>query len=99
MIKQVGAKIYYCLLTGDVIKIIGDMTGYVKETNLNEDMETYTELKGRDVNTIGLLQFNYGEYYKLANGVTGVEVDLKNKELIFSYEELPKESVELVRTR
>ena len=32
MIKQIGTKIYYCNITGNVIKIIGDMMGYVKET-------------------------------------------------------------------
>ena len=89
MIKQIGTKIYYCLLTGNVIKIIGDMMGYVKETNFDEDYEIYTELKERDKNTIGLLQFEYGEYPILSKGSTGVMVDLETKELILSYEELP----------
>ena len=89
MIKQIGTKIYYCLITGNVIKIIGDMQGYVKETNFDEDYEIYTELKERDKDSIGLLQFKYGEYPKLSQGATGVMVDLETKELIFSYEELP----------
>lgn len=89
MIKQIGTKIYYCLLTGNVIKVIGDMMGYVKSTSFDEDIEIYTELKERDINTIGLLQFNYGEYPKLSKDSTGVMVNLETKELIFSYEELP----------
>ena len=89
MIKQIGTKIYYCLLTGNVIKIIGDMQGYIKETSFDEDIEIYTELEERDINTIGLLQFNYGEYPKLSQDSTGVMVNLETKELIFSYEELP----------
>lgn len=94
MIKQIGTKIYYCLLTGNVIKIIGDMQGYVRETTFDEDCEIYTELKERDKDTIGLLQFSYGEYPILSKGSTGVMVDLETKELIFSYEELPQEPVE-----
>ena len=86
---QIGTKIYYCLLTGNVIKIIGDMQGYVKETTFDEDIEIYSELKERDIRNIGLLQFEYGEYPKLYKGSTGVMVDLETKELIFSYEELP----------
>ena len=43
--KKIGTKIYYCLLTGNAIKIIGDMQGYVKETTFDEDIEIYTELK------------------------------------------------------
>ena len=94
MIKQVGTKIYYCLLSGNVIKIIGDMQGYVKETTFDEDIEIYTELKERDRDSIGLLQFNYGEYPKLSQNASGVMVDLETKELIFSYEELPQEPIE-----
>ena len=94
MIKQIGTKIYYCLLTGNVIKIIGDMMGYVKETSFNEDIEIYKELKERDRDSIGLLQFNYGEYPKLSKNSTGVVVDLESKELIFTYEELPQEPQE-----
>lgn len=89
MIKQIGTKIYYCLLTGNVIKIIGDMQGYVKETTFDEDYEIYSELKEREKSSIGLLTFNYGEYPKLSKGSTGVMVNLETKELIFSYEELP----------
>ena len=94
MIKQIGTKIYYCLVTGNVIKIIGDMQGYVKETTFDEDIEIYTELKERDKDSIGLLTFNYGEYPKLSQNSTGVMVDLETKELIFSYEELPTQPIE-----
>ena len=90
MIKQIGTKIYYCLLTGNVIKVIGDIQGYVKETTFDEDIEIYTELKERDRDTIDLLQFSYGEYPKLSKNASGVMVDLETKELIFSYEELPQ---------
>ena len=94
MIKQIGTKIYYCLLTGNVIKIIGDCQGYVKETTFNEDIEIYAELKERDKDSIGLLTFKYGEYPKLSQNSTGVMVDLETKELIFSYDELPQEPQE-----
>ena len=91
MIKQIGTKIYYCLLTGNVIKIIGDCQGYVRETTFDEDYEIYSELKEREKSSIGLLTFNYGEYPKLSKGSTGVMVNLETKELIFSYEKLPQE--------
>ena len=92
--KQIGTKIYYCLVTGNIIKIIGDMQGYVKETTFDEDIEIYTELKERNKDTIGLLTFEYGEYPKLSKNATGVMVDLETKELIFSYDELPQEPIE-----
>ena len=92
--KKIGTKIYYCLLTGNVIKIIGDCQGCVRETTFDEDIEIYTELKERNKSSIGLLTFDYGEYPKLSKGSTGVMVNLKTKELIFSYEELPQEPQE-----
>ena len=94
MIKQLGTKIYYCTITGNVIKIIGDMMGCVKETSFDEDIKIYSELKERDRESIGLLTFNYGEYTKLSQGSTGVMVNLDTKELIFSYDELPQEPIE-----
>ena len=94
MIKQIGTKIYYCVITGNVIKIVGDIQGYVRETSFDEDIEIYTELKERDRESIGLLHFEYGEYPKLSKNSTGVMVDLETKELIFSYEELPQEPIE-----
>ena len=89
MIKQIGTKVYYCNLTGNVLQIIGDSQGYVIETTFDEDYEIYAKLKERDKNSIGLLKFEYGEYPKLSQGSTGVMVNLETKELIFSYEELP----------
>ena len=89
MIKQIGTKLYYCLLTGNVIKIVGDCQGYVRETTFDEDYEIYSELKEREKSSIGLFAFEYGEYPKLSQNSTGVMVNLETKELIFSYEELP----------
>ena len=92
--KKIGTKIYYCLTSGNVIKIIGDCQGYVRETTFNEDYEIYSELKEREKSSIGLLQFEYGEYPKLSQNSTGVMVNLETKELIFNYDELPQEPQE-----
>lgn len=92
--KKIGTKIYYCLTSGNVIKIIGDCQGYVRETTFNEDYEIYSELKEREKSSIGLLQFEYGEYPKLSQGSTGVTVNIETKELIFNYDELPQEPQE-----
>lgn len=94
MIKQIGTKIYYCNLTGNVIKIIGDMQGYVKETSVEEDFLIYEELKERSKESVGLIQLEYGEYAILSKDSTGVMVDLDTKELIFTYEEMPQPPAE-----
>ena len=94
MINQIGTKIYYCNLTGNVIKIIGDMQGYVKETTFDEDYLIYQELNEREKESIGLIQLGYGEYAILSKDSTGVMVDLDTNELIFTYEEIPQPPAE-----
>lgn len=91
MIKQIGTKVYYCNITGNVIKIIGDMQGYVKETNFDEDYLIYQELNEREKNTIELIQVPYGQYVILSKNSTGVMVNLETKELVFTYEPIPEE--------
>ena len=95
MIKQIGTKVYYCNITGEVIQVIHDKIGSVHQTSLNEDFEMFTNLSIRNKDTVEVLTFKYGEYPKLSQGSTGVMVDLDTKELIFSYEELPQEPTEI----
>ena len=92
--RKIGTKVYYCLVTGNVIKIMGDMEGFVKETSFDDDFKIYPELKERDKNSIGLLQLNYGEYPSLSKGATGVSVNLETKWLNFTYDKLPQEPQE-----
>ena len=88
--NKYGTKLYYCKLTGNLLILIGDIYGFGKPTTFDEDVTIYTTLKERDKESIGLLQFEYGEYPKLSQNASGVMVDLETKELIFSYEELPQ---------
>ena len=90
---KLGTKIYYCLVSGNIIQIIGDRFGFINETSFEEDINMYTRLNERNRETIGLLQFEYGEYPELSQGSTGAMVNLETKELIFSYEELPQEPI------
>lgn len=89
MIKYIGTKIYYCNFTGNVIKEVKDMKGIITATTFDEDYETYHELNERKKDTIGFIQFEYGQYEKLSKDSTGVMVNLETKELIFTYEEIP----------
>ena len=92
--NKYGTKLYYCSITGNPLVVSNDIVGFGSPTTFEEDCLMYTALKERDINSIGLLQFEYGEYPKLSKGSTGVKVDLETKELIFSYEELPQEPIE-----
>lgn len=90
MANHIGTKIYYCNLTGNIIKIKNDMQGCVKETTFDEDYEIYKELNEREKESIGLIEIEYGQYAILSKNSTGVMVNLETKELIFSYGEIPQ---------
>lgn len=82
-------KIYYCKVTGKVIRIMCNMFN-VKNTTFDEDYSSYKDLNERVKETIGLIQIEYGQYAILSKNSTGVMVDLESKELIFTYEEIPQ---------
>ena len=91
--KKIGTKVYYCTLTGNVLKIIGDMMGSIKETTFNEDYEIYKELNEREKDTIKVLSFDYGEYQEVSKNSTGCYFDLEQNSLVFTYEEVEEEKI------
>lgn len=86
---NIGTKIYYCNITGNLLVRIGDSTGFSRDTTFDEDYSIYLELSERNKETISLIQLEYGEYDKLAKNKTCTCVDLKTKELIFSEISIP----------
>ena len=81
-------KIYYCNITGEILLILASLVN-VKETSFDEDYLIYSALNKRTKNSISLIELDFGEFSKLSQGSTDIIVDLRTKELIFSYEELP----------
>lgn len=89
--KKIGTKVYYCLVTGNVIKIMGDMEGFVKETSFDDDFKIYPELKERDKDSVALMKFEYGEFAQKYKHATGFSVDLDSKELKATFEKIEVE--------
>ena len=59
---KVAKKIYYDLVTGNVIQEIGEREGSVVETTLYQDFESYASLTERVKSTVGVIQLTYGQY-------------------------------------
>lgn len=97
MIKQLGTKLYFNKTTGDVLLIVGDMQGYVRETSFEEDVTTYAALQEQAVENIGLKSFEFGVYGQLSEGFNQVRVNVQTGELEFSYvaPELPSAEEQL----
>lgn len=59
---QIGRRIYYDKATGNVLVDTGERSGYVVETTIEQDFSAYVALAERVPETVGMLQFQYGEH-------------------------------------
>lgn len=82
---EIGRKIYYDKLTGDVIQDIGERSGSVVETTQEQDFEVYQILKERVPETVGVIQLDYNQYIEDFGQCTGYRVNTETLELEFSY--------------
>jgi len=57
---EIGRKIYYEKLTGNLIIDTGQRSGHVIETTQDQDFEVYIKLQAYPQNTVGVIQCNYG---------------------------------------
>lgn len=78
---QIGRKIYYEKLTGNVILEIGERMGGVVETTTEQDFAMYAALQEYVSEAVGCIQLTYGQYsdkfgvyYYSINKDTGVIV-------------------------
>jgi hypothetical protein len=81
----IGKKIYYELLTGDVILITPEKVGGINTTK-EQDFAMYDVLAVRNPEQVGVIQLEYGQYrrdFELCGN--NVRVDLETGELLFSY--------------
>ena len=85
--KQIGRRIYYELSTGNVILDTGERSGYVVETTIEQDFETYRALAERVPETVGWIQLEYGQYAQDFAACSGYRVDVSGETptLVFSY--------------
>jgi hypothetical protein len=83
--KQVGRKIYFDKTTGNVLVDTGEMVGFVTETTIDQDFETYQALRERVRDTVGVIQLEFGQYAADFAQCNGYRVNPETLELEFSY--------------
>ncbi|SMF88128.1 hypothetical protein SAMN05661091_4130 [Paenibacillus uliginis N3/975] len=83
---NIGSKIYFDKITGDVIENTGERTGAVVETTREQDFEVYIALSERVPETVGMIQLEYGAYASdFAEGGRITRVDLSALKPLFTY--------------
>ncbi|MNW49254.1 hypothetical protein D3C74_266650 [compost metagenome] len=99
---QIGRKIYYDTLTGEVLIDVGEHSGFVRETTKDEDFSAYAVLAERVPESVGLIQLEYGAYALEFRTCNGYKVNTETLELEFSYpdpsapQEQPLNEVDIV---
>lgn len=81
----IGRRIYYEILTGNVIVDISERKGSVIPTTVDEDIQAYKALSERNRETFDVIELEYGQYAQDFTECTGYQVNPETKELEFSY--------------
>lgn len=83
---QIGAKVYYEKATGNVIQEIGERSGLVIETTIEQDFAAYGALAERVPETVGMIQFEYKKHEQdREEGGVITRIDLETMEPLFTY--------------
>ncbi len=83
--KQIGAKVYYEIATGNVLIITSECRGSVVETTKNQDMEIYPQLKVKNIDEVDCIELEYGTLASIFSNLKSYYVDLKTKQLKVDY--------------
>ncbi|SET86249.1 hypothetical protein SAMN05216389_1463 [Oceanobacillus limi] len=93
---QVGKKVYYDILTGNVILDTGERQGSVIPTTVEQDVQTYKILTERNRETFDVIELEYGQYRQDFRESNGFRVNPETKDLEFSYPDPNEEPQEPV---
>lgn len=83
--EYIGRRIYFDKGTGNVILDTGERSGDVIETTVDQDFESFIVLMERVRETVGVIQFAYGEYAQDFMQCNGYRVNPETLALEFSY--------------
>lgn len=99
--NRIGVKLYYDKNTGEVIFQNGEAEGIgITETTFEQDVEILELDKDRSLNDIGIMKFEFGEFYKLMGNNNSIKIDLETLKPIFYNIEIEKPTEEqLIKER
>lgn len=83
--NQVKAKVYYEVLTGNILLTTGECQGCVKTTTKEEDMSIYTQLKDKKINEIDYIELEYGTLSSTFTNAKSYKINLDSKKLEITY--------------
>ncbi len=90
---KIGRKIFYDLISGNVIIDTGERQGSVVATTIEQDVASYTVLSERNPETFAVIELPFGQYAQDFAQCNGYKVNVETGELEFSYPD-PNQPVE-----
>jgi hypothetical protein len=83
---RIGRKVYYELSNGNVVLDTGEREGFVTYTTVDEDFQTYNQLKERVRESVGVIELEYGELSEDFAQCSGYRINLETTAIEFSYD-------------
>lgn len=82
---NIGKRIYFDKLTGDILADTGERSGDVIELTIEQDIANYKALSERTRDSFDLIELEYGDYFQDFAESNGFRVNPVTLTLEFSY--------------
>ena len=82
---QIKAKVYYKILTGEILTITGEMQGSSEETTKEQDIKIDEQLKDKKDEEVDLVELEYGTLANTFNNSESYNIDIGTKKLEVTY--------------
>lgn len=82
---QIGRRIYYDKITGNILSDTGERQGSVRKTTVEQDIEVYTALSERNRDTFDYIELEFGQYAQDFAECNGYRINPDTKQIEFSY--------------
>jgi hypothetical protein len=82
---QIGRRLYYDKLTGNIVFDTGERRGSVKSTTIEQDISTYSALLERNRETFDIIELEFGAFAQDFAECSGYRINPETKQIEFSY--------------
>lgn len=91
--NKVGRRVFYDVRNGEVLAVVGERSGHVRPTTVEEDIDSFPILQERNADTFDYIDLEYGQYKEDFQRATSIAVDLDTKEVVFNFEGIDEEPI------
>ncbi|MFS1511893.1 hypothetical protein VQL36_05575 [Chengkuizengella sp. SCS-71B] len=96
---MIGRKLYFDILTGEVILHIDEKIGqFVVETTKEQDFAMYDILAARNPEQVDFVQLEFGENRGDFEKASGFRIDLETNEVLFEFPEYVRPHTQIIES-